>query len=270
MKSLLKPSLALLASACFFSNAVSASPIVFSGFDIGAGANAARPNSDATALQFDAAVGPHSLIDFESAPLGYFSSLVIAPGVTLTGGTLSPPNGNQRITNTLTGTPDTLYGYNTTAGGSRFANCESGTLTFTFSTPIDAFGAYFTGVQYPFGNAIGLVFNDGSSQVLPFAPADQPGGVQFLGFIDPGSQISSVTINTSGDIIAVDDVRFRASLIPEASTALLFTSGAAVLFVGWTLRRTRPRPGLGRLEENKFGTLIPALVSNQRQSTPQQ
>src|SRR5664279_913967 len=56
----------------------------YSGFDNGA---SARPlaNSDAAAAAFDAATGNLPIITFESAPLGSFSSLVVAPGVTLTG-----------------------------------------------------------------------------------------------------------------------------------------------------------------------------------------
>jgi len=47
-------------------------------------------------------------------------------------------------------TPRTLRwggGDTTTIGGTKYVNVLGGTLTFTFAAPVQAFGAYFTGVQ---------------------------------------------------------------------------------------------------------------------------
>src|SRR5262249_50700595 len=61
--------------------------IVLTGRDPGAEPDQPHPNSDAAAARFDGVAGMFgaiNLIDFESAPLGDFSSLRIAPGLTAT------------------------------------------------------------------------------------------------------------------------------------------------------------------------------------------
>jgi hypothetical protein len=74
---------------------------LFTGADDGAGSLATAPNSVAAAASFDAAaagLGTENTITFESSPLGLFSSLALASGVTLTGANV---NGNdQSIVNT--------------------------------------------------------------------------------------------------------------------------------------------------------------------------
>src|SRR6516165_7425670 len=74
--------------------------ILYTGADDGAGSLASAPNSTAAAAAFDAAVavlGTGNTITFESSPLGTFSSLAVAPGVTVTGANV---NGNpQSIVN---------------------------------------------------------------------------------------------------------------------------------------------------------------------------
>ena len=101
------------------------------------------------------------------------------------------------------------------------------TLTFTFANPIDAFGAYLTGVQ---DTGETIIFSDGSSQMLPIP---NPGsGAQFFGFTDFGKNISSLIINARltvqiGDIIGVDDVRMHASAVPEPATLVLVGLGIA-------------------------------------------
>ena len=203
--------------------------VIFSGGDAGANSTDPRPISNATAAAFDAATGPNSLITFESAPLGSFTNLTVAPGVTINGSDIS---GNpQTILNAPFATPDSLFGYNTTAGGSHFVSLFGGTLTFSFATPIDAFGGYFTGVQ---NGGETITFSDGSSQSIPLLALGGEGGVQFLGFTDFGKSIASVTINVPGDIIGVDDVRYLTaplSPVPEPSTWGLL----ATVFVGIVL-----------------------------------
>src|SRR5262245_36110099 len=90
--------------------------IVFSGADPNAGPGQPRPNSDAEAARFDAAaagINLLNLIDFENAPLGDFSSLLIAPGVTVRKAGSGPGGG-------VVTTPSIEQGYNTTPGGERF------------------------------------------------------------------------------------------------------------------------------------------------------
>ena len=181
----LKLAIPLFATAGLMTSVANANPITFSGTDVGANSTDPRPNSNAAAASFDAAagaLGSTSLINFESAPLGTVNNLVIAPGVTLTGAPLS-------IVNSPIGTPDRLFGYNTTAGGSQFA-ALSGSMTFTFTNPIDALGAYLSGVQ---SGPETITFNDGTSQTIPIPNLGiLTGGVEFLGFTDAGKQITRV------------------------------------------------------------------------------
>jgi hypothetical protein len=214
----------------------SAGPIVFSGTDPGANDTDPRPNSIAAAASFDAAVlalsQTDNIITFESATLGAFTSLTVAPGVTLTGSDVG--DGPQTIVNAPTGSPDSLFGYNTTASGSRFASFFGGTMTFTFATPVDAWGAYFTGVQLG-GETI--TFNDGSSQTVGIPNVGS--GAEFVGFTDAGQSISSITINVGGDIVGMDDVRYSGpgsgSSVPEPATFGLF--GIALAGIGILRRR---------------------------------
>ena len=200
----------------------------YSGFDLGSGSTATNPNSDAAALAFDTATGFLPKITFESAPLGPFSSLVVAPGVTLTGSDVS--GSNQQIINTTLCT-NALCGYNITLGGSQWADVYGGTLTFTFGTPISAFGAYFTGLQVP---GINISFFDGSSQSVPIPGDYNNGGTAFVGFTDTAANISSVTIVGLNDIIGVDDVRYSGA-VPEPGTLVMFGSG--ILGLAGVLRR---------------------------------
>jgi PEP-CTERM motif-containing protein len=199
--------------------------IIFSGVDAGANSTDPRPLSDAAAALFDAA-GNETIITFEAAPLGSFTNLVVAPGVTINGTDfVANP---QTIRNTPVATPDRLFGYNTTGGGTQFVSLFGGTLTFTFATPIEDFGVYLSGVQV---NGETISFNDGAPQVIPILNPGFGGGVQFLGFTDFGNPISSITINVDGDIVGVDDVRFS----PEPATLALLGVGLAGL--GFSRRR---------------------------------
>jgi hypothetical protein len=203
--------------------------VIFSGSDPGAGPTDPRPNSNAAAAAYDAAA-PGSIITFESTALGAFTNLTIATGVTMNG---SDASGDpQTVVNAPVGTPADVYGYNTTAGGSKFVSLLGGSLTFSFATPIDAFGAYLSGVQLA-GETI--TFSDGSSESIGIPNPGIGGGVDFLGFTDFGKSISSVEINvqtsSGGDIVGVDDVRYQtaSTSTPEpGSVALLATIFVAI------------------------------------------
>jgi hypothetical protein len=203
-----------------------ASLIVFSGTDSG-GLTNPRPFSDAAAAAFDSAVlglGTETIITFESTPVTEFRSIVLAPGVTLTGTNII--GGVQNVLNAPWFSPASEYGYNTTVGGSHFVHLLGGIVYFTFSTPINSFGAYITGVQHS-GETI--TFNDGSTQTI--AIPSSGGDVAFVGFIDAGKLISSVTISAAfadaGDSIGVDDVRYVS--VPEPSTWKLLAASSFVL-----------------------------------------
>jgi hypothetical protein len=211
----------------------------------------AHPNSAAAAASFDAAVallGTGSLVTFESAPLGSFSNLTIALGVTLNGTDI---NGNNQTIRDTSNSPSfpTLDGYNTTPGGANFVEVQAGILTFTFSSGVEAFGAYFSGIQdfYP---SESITFSDGTSETIGIPETGTSGSVgalDFVGFTDAGKSITSITLNAGsasvgGDYMGVDDVRFlttpTATGAPEPSSIGMAVSGLAALgFVG--LRRRR-------------------------------
>lgn len=186
----------------------------FTALDAGAGPAAARPNSDAEAAAFDsaaAAIGTESIITFEGAPTGGFNGLTVAPGVTISGADL---NGNpqQILAANADASAPRLAGYNTTADGSEFVNVYGGSVTFTFATPIQFFGAYFPGAQTFVPDSI--QFSDDSTETvrIPGGSSTQ-GGVSFAGFTDQGASITSVTVNggsfSDWDAFGIDDVRYQ-------------------------------------------------------------
>ncbi|HEY2883181.1 MAG TPA: hypothetical protein VGJ15_12125 [Pirellulales bacterium] len=199
---------------------IQAAVVVFNGGDPGAGSTDPRPNSIATAANFDAAVaslGTTTTVNFESSPLGSANNLTIAPGVTISGGTTE-------ILNAPFKTPDRLFGYNTTAGGVQFLSIEGGNVTFNFSTPIEAFGFYLTGIQL---GGESITFNDGSPQSIAIPKLSDDGGVMFVGFTDVGASITSVTYNGLEDIYGIDDLRFTIAsdipAVPEAGSFAIWT-----------------------------------------------
>jgi hypothetical protein len=200
--------------------------IIFTGADDGAGSLAGAPNSLAAVASFDAAVaslGDNKTLTFENSPLGTFSSLTLASGVSLTGANIN--GNNQSIVNTTSDiniTPpcsNASCGYNTTAGGSNFLLLFGGTATFSFGAGTDAFGAYLTGVQ---NGGETIQFSDGTSETVAIPNPGFSGGTAFVGFIDPGKLITTVTVNVNNDVVGVDDVRYTTSSVPEpASLAIL-------------------------------------------------
>lgn len=220
-------------------------PVVYTGSDVGAGPTDPRPNSNVVASQYDpvaAASGPLSFFTFELSPVGSFSNLNLGSGVSVSGADIS---GNpQSIANSPSYTPQpSVGGYNTTLNGTNYLYVQGGTATFTFSNPIDSFGAFFTGVQTVFGT-VTLTFNDGSDRVVTVpAEPDASGGVSFVGFTDSGARISSLTVvagsGGAGDFIGVDDVRVTFAAVPEPTTWGLLSLGTAGAGIVALRRRQR-------------------------------
>jgi hypothetical protein len=212
--------------------AVSAIPanaaiVTYSGEDLMTTITDPHPNSAAAASSFAAATPGASVINFESAPLGNFTTLAL-PGVTLTGQGTSINNApNFPVA-------PTLDGYNTTPGGSNYAEILGASLTFTFAAPVQSFGAYFSGLQLFFFQDT-VSFSDGTSQVLDIPMANTEtgnGALSFLGFTDFGKSITSITVTAGtngGDFIGVDDVRYQnvATAVPEPVTLSIFGAGIA-------------------------------------------
>jgi hypothetical protein len=240
---------ALLCVLAFSAVYASASVITFVGQDNVATTTSAHPTSAAAAASFATAAagfGTVSTITFESAPLGAFSSLLAAPGVTITGSDVTSSNQTIRDTSNFPAGP-TLDGFNTTPGGANFLEMQGGTVTFTFTNPTQFFGAYFSGIQSAVFFADTITFSDGTSESISIpgvGTSDSVGALDFVGFTDAGKSITSITINAGipGDAaagfddIGVDDVSYESaastSTVPEPDSIALMLTGCLGLTAG--------------------------------------
>ncbi len=223
----------LLSSVTAFdavTQSANAAIVTFSGSDPGAtvvgGNSLTQSNLFNTAA---GALGPVNLINFEGSADG--TNPVVLPGVTITG---SPASGSIGVdTNPSI---DNILGGNTTAGGSKYwqTNVRKDTV-FAFANPIQAFGAYITGLgSASVGQAL-LLFNDGSAQTFNLSTAigSSDGGVGFFGFTDAGKFISSVTFKsgtgTGEDVYGIDDVRYVTAVPTPALLPGLVGIGLAAM-----------------------------------------
>ncbi len=214
-----------------------ATPVNFTGEDLGAGPGSPHPSSSAAATAFglaSAALGVVSTITFESAPVGAFTTLTVAPGVTLSGANYN--GGHQTILNSPAfPVAPSLDGFNTTPGGSNFAEMVGGSLTFSFTNPVDSFGAFLSGVQTYFYQDT-ITYSDGTTQVINVpgtGTSNSVGALDFVGFTDAGKKISGVTIysgnaSSGADFIGVDDVQYGVATpaaTPEPESLMLVLTG---------------------------------------------
>jgi hypothetical protein len=225
---------------------VSAAVITFAGADPGVGPGGAAPNSTAAALSFATvagSLGTVQLLTLEGLSTGNFTTKALGSGVTATQvGAL----GTASISNTGTVTS----GYNTTSGGSKFLSFVPGNTiaqttqgySLSFAAPIQAFGAFFTGVGSASGT-LQLSFTDGTNQILTVQGSGPNGGISYFGFTDVGKSISTVSLlfNTErsiNDSFGLDDISFVNTLssVPEPDTFLpLAALASAIGFL--TLRK---------------------------------
>lgn len=203
---------------------------VTSGFDVSANGTSPRPQADAASASFARltnALGASAAVTFENAMPGFFTSLSLAPGVTLSG---EDRNGRgQSIRSSPEGRPDSLYGFNTTTAGRNFLYLNGGSVTLTFANPVVAFGAYFSGVQY--ANEL-VMFDDGSGQTAAPPFNFQGGGVSFLGFTNFRNPVSTIVFSTIqdsnplGDLVGIDDIQY-VTAVPEPNSLSLILLGLA-------------------------------------------
>lgn len=230
-----------IAASSFGSGMDIAAIDTYVGKDPSAGIGSPIPNSQAAASQFDnaaASLGALNIINYENLLTGPFTSDFVAPGVLVDLINNTDPAGIAE-NGWFAGATPNLLGYNTTPGGLKFLGqvpiAEVGTTTvrFTFTTPIQAFGTYITGLEQ-LNSPLHIQFDDGSAQNIDLLgnPNDE-GGAIFFGFTDasrPISQVSMVLTNVTGgvrDIFGIDDTRYVN--IPEPATMTLLLVGAAAI-----------------------------------------
>ena len=205
---------AMMGAAAFAlsTGAAFSAPIVFTGYDAGAASLGAASSALLASNAFSVATSGATLVTFETPLPPSFS---FSAGAITSNSTCAPA----------------LCGFNTTSGGSFFHLVAASTgvgnsVTYNFSDPVDAFGAYFSGWQV---GTQTLTYTDSSVVVLDMGAADESaGGIRFFGFLDSGASISSVTYTRNGDVVSVDDVRFRAT-VPEPTAFALLSLALVVL-----------------------------------------
>jgi hypothetical protein len=192
--------------------------VTYEGRDGGAEPGDSRPVADAARDSFLAAIGPaYFTLTFEGLPLGYAATLnfttfhIDQVGTEATTG-LNPNDAGVTSDTTF----PSVLGYNTTPGGNTFVRFvpifDTGTAgaSLVFNSPIEFFGAYFTGLGTAAGS-LNAKFNNGTTQSLPVV-GGPGGGVQFFGFTTFGAPITQLDLVLEGvlgdtrDVYAIDDV----------------------------------------------------------------
>ena len=217
--------LVLAGALCAMGMSAYASPVTYLASDNNVSSLADMVNSTAEAAEFDAVAGNLNIVDFESP---------LPSDITITGGT------------TQNSSCGAVCGFNTTSGGAYFRYVFGGSVTFSFADPVDAFGFYVNGLQTDMVPQQTIVYVDGSSvtQTINMPPATGGGGA-FIGFIDFGQQIASVTFNATNDILGFDDLRFGRSennpSVPEPGALAMFGLGLVGLGLALNRRRKQAR-----------------------------
>jgi hypothetical protein len=214
------------------------------GVDDGAPVTGPFPASSNSQAMFESAasgIGTLNTITFETLPVGFQTSFVAAPGVTVTVNAPDLGSGLSGINNFTLGNTN---GFNITPNGHQWFGFPQGSATFTFASGTQSFGVWLTGTQASMLSALNVTFNDGQAESLRL-PINTNGGAAFSGFTDPGSNISAITITGVGtDAWGIDDVTYNlpAQLtLPEPSSILLLLGGAAAL-MGTVRRKLRYTP----------------------------
>lgn len=271
-------------------------PLVLLASDPGALNRAAATNSLAAHSAFLTQVGVGNLVTFEGLTPGFPNSgLTTADpnygllNIDVQTGIVMSIKFNAGVDTAVSGIKVTdsnpEYGFNLTGGpgltsrflrfGSYFGDAMGvAEVTFGFNTPTNYFSAFITGTQAHLPGTFELFFNDGNSQIVPFASANgsqnylpklpgMGGGVQFLA-LRTDSPINLLTFRTSGsgpgarDLIGLDDIQYGFAYpalddndqgdlpenrdhvitneVPEPSSILLVSAGAALVLISRSKR----------------------------------
>jgi hypothetical protein len=237
-------SIRALAAAFVLAAAVpaSAASVVFSGQDDGAPVGGPFVNSAAAEAAFMAAAAAFGTVateTFEGATVGTLSPLVLAD---LTIETAAPNYGLG-----FSGVNDTtfgeLYGFNTTAGGSKwygFPDFIDTDATITFDRPTNSLGFWITGIQSAFTASLSVELLDGSQEVFAL-PINTNGGAQFFGVVSDVAFRKVLALQASNpgvaDLFGIDDISYNAGVIPEPATWAMMIAGFGL--VGAAARRRR-------------------------------
>jgi hypothetical protein len=220
-----------LLSAILCGAPANAAVVIYSGYDVSAQNLNTKPNADAAHnayLAATAGVANAFTSSFEGTTPGNLTSFDLGGGGVMTG---AANGGTPQVFRNQLQCQYALCGGNTTVGGNTYLGVTGGSVTFTFLKPIQSFGAYFTGAQFP---GMTLTFNDGSAQSI-----EVPGlfGADYVGFTDFGRSISKITFNAKTDFMAIDDVTFTLSPAPEPASWALMIAGFGL--AGCALRTRR-------------------------------
>jgi hypothetical protein len=194
-----------------------ATPVTFFGGDP-SGNLTNHPNSDATAASFLATLVSPLTYNFEDQPSGITSGITatfgpISASVSYAGGPVDSGINNRGLSNSKSW----YWWYDSM-------------VTFTFDTPIHAFGFY--GIDFNTtinGETMTVGYSDGSSDTVVFYPQD--GGynnVQYFGFYDTDLAFTTVTLqgpSDSGEYWGMDNVTVATGVVPEPATLLLLGGG---------------------------------------------
>lgn len=235
MKNVLR--LAALAASMSLLASAHATIRLFCGLDAVTASSDPRPNSNAALAQFvviAAAQNSMSVADFDGLADRTLSGPV-ASNMSMASTNVDALNGG------IDSGDDVILGFNTTPSiGKHYrlwsdVDTTPASVTFTFATPVNAFGAFFTGVGTSFGDtSIKWTTSLGTNTLgLGEFPT---GSVQFCGFID-SELFTSVTIEIApeaggaiDDVLGVDDAFYaNCNPVPEPGTMAALAVGALAL-----------------------------------------
>ena len=214
-------------------------PIIYTGMDL----EYTSGNASAAAASFDAAVGSFSIITFEgltAGPATVDTPFTVASGLNVTYSGVYWSNIGGYFSGVNNVLVNDSWGYNTTAGGSNYLGMypqptgaeHTVSITFSFNQPINAFGAYFSGLEW-FATPSPITLNyttvDGTYHLEIVKPtqADDSLGLRFFGITDINS-ISQITLTEvvpgtgNYDAWGLDDVRYASkTAVPEPGILIL-------------------------------------------------